>query len=255
VGDIAAVLLDLDDTLIVEEAQARARLGAGAAFLDGVDPGRWEEVAVGCARSRWYAAALYPVFKELGIASWEGLWATFEGSHPRLAGASAWAPDYRLEVWASALRTVGADPDLAATLSRQYVDSQRSGHPLLPGAAETVQRITSAVPVVVVTNGPPDIQRLKLEQTGLSDLFSAVVISGELGLGKPDPAVFLHALELVDTPPDRAVMVGDSWQRDVVGALATGVEPIWLSHGRTPPVTDGRVTVATDLSEVLTSLR
>jgi putative hydrolase of the HAD superfamily len=254
VNDIAAVLLDLDDTLILEEAQARARLGEGAALLDGVDPEQWQELVVGCARALWYASALYPVFKELGVASWEGLWATFEGSHPRLAGASAWVGHYRLETWRSALRAVGADPDLASSFSGRYIESQRSGHPLLPGAADLVRRVAAAVPAVVVTNGPPDIQRLKLDQTGLRDLFSAVVISGELGLGKPDPAVMWHALEQVDVPPERAVMVGDSWDRDVMGALAAGVRAVWLNHGPLPAVPDPRVTVASDLSEVLPSL-
>jgi putative hydrolase of the HAD superfamily len=143
---------------------------------------------------------------------------------------------------------------LADVLSQQYVDSQRSGHPLRPGAADLVRRLAATVPVVVVTNGPSDIQRLKLEQTGLSDLFSGVVISGELGIGKPDPAVLLHALELVRGPAAHAVMVGDSWERDVEAALAAGVRPIWLSQGRLPTVSDERVTVVSDISGVLSSL-
>ena len=252
--DVGAVLLDLDDTLIVEEAQARQRLGAGAALLEGVDSDEWQEIVAAGARARWHAAELYPVFKALGIASWEGLWATFEGSHASLAKASAWAPEYRVEVWRSALAQVGADEDLAEVMSQQYVDSQRSGHPLRPGAAHLVRQLAATVPVVVVTNGPPDIQRLKLAQTGLGGLFSGVVISGELGIGKPHPGVLLHALDLVQSSPGRAVMVGDSWERDVEGALSAGVRPIWLSLGRVPPVSDATVTVVPDVAHVLGSL-
>ena len=39
-------------------------------------------------------------------------------------------------------------------------------------------------------------------------------------------------------------MVGDSWERDVTGALAAGMRAVWISHGRTPPFSDARMTVA-----------
>ena len=100
-----------------------------------------------------------------------------------------------------------------------YIEGQRAGHPLAPGAADLVRRAVSIGPVALVTNGPPDIQRLKLEQTGLAGHFSAVVISGELGRGKPDPAVFLSAVDALGAESSAAVMVGDSWERDVEGAL------------------------------------
>ncbi len=115
---------------------------------------------------------------------------------------------------------------------------------MLPGAAELVRRLAAAVPVVLVTNGPPDIQRLKIEQTGVAPYLTAVVISGELGIGKPDPAIFAHALELVDTSPAHAVMVGDSWERDVTGALSAGMRAVWISHGRAAPSSDPRISVA-----------
>jgi HAD superfamily hydrolase (TIGR01549 family) len=166
-----------------------------------------------------------------------------------------WAPYYRGETWRSALETVDGDAGMAERLARDYIESQQRGHPLAPGATEFVRHVASSVPVVVVTNGPPDIQRLKLEQTGLADLVSAVVISGELGIGKPYPAVFRYALDTVGVAPDRAVMIGDSWERDVEGSLAAGVRPIWLSHGRVPAAADPRVTVASDLSGVTATLR
>ena len=123
----------------------------------------------------------------------------------------------------------------AERLSARYIEGQRAGHPVLPGAVELVRRLAEMVPVAIVTNGPPDIQRLKIDQTGIAPYLSAVVISGELGIGKPDPAVFGHALELVGAPSRRAVMVGDSWERDVTGALAAGMRAVWISHGRKAP--------------------
>jgi HAD superfamily hydrolase (TIGR01549 family) len=158
-----------------------------------------------------------------------------------------WATSYRHDAWRAALAAggvVGDDADtLADALSDRYIEGQRSGHPVLPGALDLLERLAAEVPLALVTNGPPDIQRLKIEQAGIGSYFSAVVISGAVGLGKPDPAVFGRALELLDVAPENAVMVGDSWERDVAGALASGIRPVWISHGRPAPSPDARVSV------------
>jgi putative hydrolase of the HAD superfamily len=206
-------------------------------------------VVIDSARTLWRGSTFYPDFLELGFASWEGLWATFEGVHRRVQGVASWAESYRRDAWRAALEAGGLggrDADaLADALSDRYIEGQRSGHPVLPGALDLLERLAAEVPLAIVTNGPPDIQRLKIEQAGIASYFSAVVISGEIGIGKPDPAVFGHALELLDVAPEHAVMVGDNWERDVMGALAAGVRPVWVSHGRPvpDPVPDPRVSV------------
>lgn len=199
------------------------------------------------ARSLWRSSTYYPLFLELGFASWEGLWSTFDAVHPRVDGVAGWAASYRHDAWRTALTVGGAVADdadtLADALSDRYIEGQRSGHPVLPGALDLLERLAAAVPLALVTNGPPDIQHLKIDQAGIGSYFSAVVISGELGLGKPDPAVFARALELLDVAPENAMMVGDSWERDVAGALASGIRPVWISHGRPTPDPDARVLV------------
>jgi HAD superfamily hydrolase (TIGR01549 family) len=243
VDPVRAVLLDLDDTLIVEEAHARSQVRA-TAEIAGVEPDIWEKIVLETARATWHASELHPACADLGIASWEGLWATFAGAHPRIAPLRNLVDTYRLQVWTTSLETAGSDPLLASDLSRRYIDGQRSGHPLAPGAVDLVLRAVSVGPVALVTNGPPDIQRLKLEQTGLAEHFSVVVISGELGIGKPDPRVFLQTVESLGVKPHQAVMVGDSWERDIEGALSAGLGAIWISHGRPLPRTGSTAGVA-----------
>jgi putative hydrolase of the HAD superfamily len=225
-------------------------LRSTADLAEGVERAGWDDVVIGEARQRWYASTRYRDFADLGIASWEGLWATFEGAHPRLAGMAAWVPEYRRASWRAALRSAGGDPDVAEMLSEHYVAGQRAGHPVLAGAVDLVRRLSQVAPVAVVTNGPPDIQRLKIEQTGIRTYLSAIVISGELGKGKPDPAVFAHALDRMGASPEKTLMIGDSWERDVEGALAAGLRAVWISHDRPLPRADGRVTVATGPGDV-----
>ena len=240
---LRAVLLDLDDTLIVEEAHAH-EVVRSTARRAGVDPDIWEKTLFETARTFWYASVHHPMCADLGISSWEGLWATFAGGHPRIAPLRDFVGPYRVDVWTATCESTGSDPGLAGQLSEMYIEGQRAGHPLAEGADDLVRRALSVGPVGLVTNGPADIQRLKFEQTGLVGHFSTVVISGETGIAKPEPEVFLNAVRALGARPEEAVMVGDSWERDIEGALEAGLSAIWISHGRDAPREHPRIRVA-----------
>ncbi len=247
-----AVILDLDDTLIVEEAVARASLRRAAELVRGRDPGGVAAVVLATARRIWRAAPDYPLCNRLGIASWEVLWATFDGSPSILDEVREWVPAYRQEAWRAALAELGIDdPALATRLSDTYVESQRRGHPLIEGAAEFVHTLQGRCRLGMLTNGPADIQRLKIAKTGLADCFEAVVISGEVGLGKPDPDVFALTLAQLDAKAASAVMVGDSWERDIIGALDAGLSAVWVSAGRALPEKRPNVTVVGGVGELI----
>lgn len=86
-----------------------------------------------------------------------------------------------------------------------------------------------------------------LERCGLSRLLDGAVSSAVAGAAKPDPAVFVAALELAGAEPAEAVHVGDSLEGDVAGARAAGVRPILLVRAGEPP---GGVEVVRTLEEV-----
>ena len=80
---------------------------------------------------------------------------------------------------------------------------------------------------------PPHVRRFLSDQ-GLENCFDTVIISGEVGVKKPDPAIFSLALDQTGLAPDQVVYVGDT-QEDVAGAMAAGIRPILLArpHNRT----------------------
>lgn len=101
-----------------------------------------------------------------------------------------------------------------------------------PGALAALARLRAAVPVVVVTDGDPAVQRAKTAALGLAGV--PVVISDELGgrhLRKPDPAPFRRALELLGVPAAEAVHVGDRPGKDVVGARGVGMRCVRVRTG------------------------
>ena len=88
--------------------------------------------------------------------------------------------------------------------------------------------------MAVVTNGAACLQREKLAASGLGDRFEAVVVSEDVGLAKPETAIFEHALATMSVDPARAVMVGDHLTKDIEGALAAGLRAVWLNRDDAP---------------------
>src|SRR5690606_10059742 len=82
----------------------------------------------------------------------------------------------------------------------------------------------------LVTNGASDTQRGKLQALGIEPYFTAVVVSGEMGIAKPDPRVFASALAQLGVEPAAACHVGDNLTTDVAGANAAGMVSVWLNR-------------------------
>ena len=82
----------------------------------------------------------------------------------------------------------------------------------------------------MITNGIPSFQWPKLETLELAAHFEHVVTSGEFGVAKPDPRIFLHACELFGVEPSEAAYVGDRLGTDALGAAAAGLTGVWLDR-------------------------
>ncbi|GAB6135763.1 TIGR02253 family HAD-type hydrolase [Thermococcus prieurii] len=81
----------------------------------------------------------------------------------------------------------------------------------------------------VVTSGP-EYQRLKLELTGLDKYFDVIVTREDVKAIKPEPKIFLHALERLGVEPGEALYVGDSLSQDVYGAKHVGMTAVWINR-------------------------
>jgi phosphoserine phosphatase len=246
----SALLFDLDETLVLEEPAAAAAFEATALTARDVDAARLAVAARSHARALWYAAPTHPYCKAIGISSWEGLWCRFEGDHEDVAALRAWAPTYRREAWANALADQGIDDaELATELGERFGVERRARHHTFADVPPALDAL--AGPMVIVTNGASGLQREKLAASGLEPRFDAVVVSGDLGIGKPDASVFRHALDLVGA--DDGVMIGDSLDRDVDGALAAGLDAVWINRFGDDPGRDGVPAIAS-LAELTAAL-
>jgi HAD superfamily hydrolase (TIGR01662 family) len=101
--------------------------------------------------------------------------------------------------------------------------------------------------------------RETLARDGLDGFFDHWAISAEVGVDKPDPRIFEHALREAGLPPDRCVMIGDRLDNDIMAAKAQGMRTVWLLRGEAPPdpsaeqlaVPDAAVRTLTELPAAL----
>ena len=88
----------------------------------------------------------------------------------------------------------------------------------------------------IVSNNVLDEQQEKLLVCGLDRFVDELVVSGEVGVSKPDPLIFHTAMNRLGVSEDETVMVGDSWIADIEGARAAGIRAIWFNpSGSAPP--------------------
>ena len=85
-------------------------------------------------------------------------------------------------------------------------------------------------PVGIVTNGPAEVQRAKLDLLGIEDLVDFAIVSEEFGLSKPDPEIFHEALRYAGVSASEAVFVGDSPEFDIAGAQSADIPSVWVNR-------------------------
>jgi putative hydrolase of the HAD superfamily len=213
-----ALLFDLDETLIVEEPAAVASFEATAASAKrrhpGIDQARLAVDARSRARELWHEAPTHPYCKRVGISSWEGLWCRFEWHGDEAQALREWSPAYRREAWRLALLGQGIDDaPLAVELGERFGEERRARHRVFPDAAPALTGLRGLHSIALLTNRAACLQREKLEASGLSRHFDAVVVSADTGAAKPDAHAFEYALERLGADREQAVMVATASPR------------------------------------------
>jgi putative hydrolase of the HAD superfamily len=116
------------------------------------------------------------------------------------------------------------DRRLAGALADRFIADTRAAwdrnRPLLA-------RLARRFRLGVVSNSYGNMPAL-LAEAALAP-FAVVVDSALVGIAKPDPALYRHAVTRLDVPPAAVLHVGDSWERDVVAADAAGLRTAWLA--------------------------
>ncbi|MDP2274201.1 MAG: HAD family hydrolase [Archangium sp.] len=252
----AAVLFDLDETLIPDEPVSRHAFYITALELT-ADEARATELGEAAARE---ASALWQTLPSLaadyatriGHSAMEGLWATYDASIAAEAMLEKEVARIRPEVWARAMKSVGASGDPERL--QQRWQQLRARFPLFDDADELLARLRPRTRLAMVTNGVSGLQRRKVNGSGLLHWFDVVAISGELGVGKPNAEIFDWVASQLGVPKARCAMVGDNPERDIQGGINAGMATAWVDRGLKPRGAKADIEVKS-LGELLPWLR
>jgi HAD superfamily hydrolase (TIGR01549 family) len=204
---LTTVLFDLDDTLFDHAATARAALAATAAGRPTLHGVPLED--------------LYQRYSEL-----------LEEMHPRvMTGEIPYlvAREQRFQRLLSPYEGELSGAASQQVAEQHYGHYQRLRQPVA-GALALLQRLKPTHKIGIVTNNRTAEQREKLRFLGMDTLVDALITSEDVGVLKPDPAIYQVALQRLQASPAQTVMVGDNWSADVLGALAVGIRPVWLNR-------------------------
>lgn len=234
---LRAVFFDLDDTLLddtISSERSAALVAAELAGDRGVAPG---DLAV--------------AYMESAMEFWERL----EPGAPKPPSGAI-----RPTLWREALRRFGIDdPELASRLAARYDAVRVERVELFPETLPVLRELHGRYKMAIITNGFAETHDAKIARLEITRFFDTVVLAGEMELAKPDPAVFHHAMSKLEVAPDESVMVGDRFDRDVVGAHAAGMLAVWVNSrkdvmptGVRPP--DATIPSIAQLPEALVTL-
>lgn len=113
-------------------------------------------------------------------------------------------------------------------LAISYIDFLPLNNFLFPGTIEILDYLKPHYNLHIITNGFDEVQHKKLVNSKIDGYFKTITNSEMVGVKKPNPGIFLAAMETAATTPGRSVMVGDNQEADILGARAVGMQAIYF---------------------------
>jgi len=105
---------------------------------------------------------------------------------------------------------------------------------LIPGAIELLEYLQPSYRLFILSNGFREVQFKKLKNSGLAPYIEKMILSEDAGIQKPHKDIFDFALINTNSRRKESLMIGDSWEADIVGAHHSRIDQIWLNPEQLP---------------------
>jgi putative hydrolase of the HAD superfamily len=122
--------------------------------------------------------------------------------------------------------------DLIHLLSEDYITHLTTFDHLFEDTIEILDYLQPNYQLHIITNGFSEAQQKKMQVSNIIHYFKTVTDAELAGVKKPNPIIFRHALHLADAKPEESIMIGDSYEADVLGALEVGYDAIYFNYRR-----------------------
>jgi putative hydrolase of the HAD superfamily len=115
---------------------------------------------------------------------------------------------------------------LIDNISEKYITYLSTFPHLFEGTLELLEALKNRFRLHIITNGFDKIQQFKIENSGIESFFEFVFTAEKVGFKKPHPEIFIQSLKTVNTTAEASIMIGDSFEADILGALNQGMQAI-----------------------------
>ncbi len=115
-------------------------------------------------------------------------------------------------------------------LAESYIEELPRDNHLFKGAEMILDYLVEKYTLHIITNGFNDVQHLKLTNSGIKKHFSTVTTSEEIGVKKPNPLIFTSALKKAKANASSSIMIGDTFEADILGAENVGMETMYYNY-------------------------
>ena len=119
--------------------------------------------------------------------------------------------------------------DLIDNLSVDYINVLPNSNLLFEGAHDILNHLFPNYELHIITNGFNEVQSKKMEKSDLTKYFKTIITSEDVGVKKPNPIIFEHALEQAKATSRESIMIGDNWEADIMGAKNAGFDVIYCN--------------------------
>lgn len=116
-------------------------------------------------------------------------------------------------------------------LSKVYIDNLPNYNSLFDGTSEILNYLLPKYTLHIITNGFEEVQTKKMNASGILHFFDKIITSESVGVKKPNPKIFYHALEIAKTEAKNSIMIGDNYEADILGAQQVGMQTIHFKDG------------------------
>ncbi len=133
-----------------------------------------------------------------------------------------------------------------------YLEYLPNYNHLFTGCIELLDRLKNNYSLHLITNGFDVVQARKVSNSGLQDYFPYMLTAETAGVKKPDVRIFERALQDTGAAIENSLMIGDSYDADILGARNAGIKTIWF-HTTDQEIPAGEVVVhnLTDIHSLL----
>lgn len=199
------IFFDLDDTLWAFSANARDT---------------FEEMYVKYGYARFFTSFdhFYSLYQRRNLELWE-----------EYGQGQITKEELNRQRFLYPLEQVGqGDADLAKRFSEDFFSVIPTKKKLMPHALEVLEYLSGRYRLYILSNGFQELQCHKMRSAGIDGYFRKVILSDDIGGLKPHAEIFRYALTVTGSSVEDSLMVGDSWENDVVGAQGVGVHQAFL---------------------------